>query len=91
MVALGGVTGQHVGRLRRVYQRFGEERALPFHHLVAAIVDLDPLLIVDLGCGISGDLERVEANAGLGTEQDDPSAGHRSRKRAIVAGSGMIS
>jgi trans-aconitate 2-methyltransferase len=38
-----------------LYQRFGEERALPFHHLVAAIVDLDPLLIVDLGCG-SGSL-----------------------------------
>jgi trans-aconitate 2-methyltransferase len=33
------------------YQRFGGERALPFHHLVAAVFDIDPLFVVDLGCG----------------------------------------
>ncbi len=36
------------------YLRFAAERALPFNHLVAAVADLDPRLVVDLGCGPGG-------------------------------------
>jgi trans-aconitate 2-methyltransferase len=36
------------------YLRFASERALPFHHLVAAIARLDPRVVVDLGCGPGG-------------------------------------
>jgi len=33
------------------YLRFAEQRALPFHHLVAALELLEPASVVDLGCG----------------------------------------
>jgi len=33
------------------YLRYASERALPFHHLVAAVDHLEPETIVDLGCG----------------------------------------
>ena len=33
------------------YLRFAIERSLPFRHLVAAIGELDPSVVVDLGCG----------------------------------------
>jgi trans-aconitate 2-methyltransferase len=36
------------------YLRFESERALPFHHLVAALTSLYPLRVVDLGCGSGG-------------------------------------
>jgi trans-aconitate 2-methyltransferase len=36
------------------YLRFEKERALPFHHLIAAAGDIDPRLVVDLGCGSGG-------------------------------------
>jgi trans-aconitate 2-methyltransferase len=36
------------------YLRFAPERALPFRHLVAAVDDLEPSTVVDLGCGPGG-------------------------------------
>lgn len=36
------------------YLRFAEERALPFRHLVAAVSQLEPRTIADLGCGPGG-------------------------------------
>jgi trans-aconitate 2-methyltransferase len=33
------------------YLRFETERALPFHHLVAAVDHLEPASVIDLGCG----------------------------------------
>jgi trans-aconitate 2-methyltransferase len=33
------------------YLRFGEERSLPFHHLVASVGHIDPSVVIDLGCG----------------------------------------
>lgn len=36
------------------YLRYGHARALPFHHLIAAIETATPDLVVDLGCGPGG-------------------------------------
>ena len=36
------------------YLRFASERALPYHHLVAAVDHLEPEKVVDLGCGPGG-------------------------------------
>ena len=36
------------------YLRYESERALPFHHLVAAVDHLKPSTIIDLGCGPGG-------------------------------------
>lgn len=36
------------------YLRFEAERALAFHHLVAAIANTAPSFVVDLGCGSGG-------------------------------------
>ena len=36
------------------YLRYTSERALPFHHLVAAVDHLEPETVVDLGCGPGG-------------------------------------
>jgi trans-aconitate 2-methyltransferase len=36
------------------YLRYASERALPFRHLVAAVNDLEPRIVVDLGCGPGG-------------------------------------
>jgi len=33
------------------YLRFESQRALPFHHLVAAVDHLEPATVIDLGCG----------------------------------------
>jgi trans-aconitate 2-methyltransferase len=33
------------------YNRYSQERALPFHHLVCAVDQLEPTTVVDLGCG----------------------------------------
>jgi trans-aconitate 2-methyltransferase len=33
------------------YLVFADERALPFHHLAAAVVHLRPRLVLDIGCG----------------------------------------
>jgi trans-aconitate 2-methyltransferase len=36
------------------YLQYADERALPFRHLIAAVDDLEPTSIVDLGCGPGG-------------------------------------
>lgn len=36
------------------YLAFADQRALPFHHLVAALRSLQPRLVLDVGCGPGG-------------------------------------
>ena len=69
------------------YLRFSDERALPFRHLVAAIGDLRPTTIVDLGCGPGGLtatlLDRWPAAQIIGFDTSQEMIGH-ARRRVIA-------
>jgi trans-aconitate 2-methyltransferase len=66
------------------YLSFAAERALPFHHLVAAVAHLEPRIIVDLGCGPGGLtaslLERWPAARILGIDSSEEMIAHAGRR-----------
>lgn len=66
------------------YLRFAAERALPFHHLVAAVAHLEPRHVADLGCGPGGLtaslLERWPAARILGIDTSEEMIGHARRR-----------
>ena len=66
------------------YLRFASERALPFHHLVAAVDHVDPRVVVDLGCGPGGLtatlLERWPAAHIVGVDASEEMIAHAGRR-----------
>ena len=69
------------------YLRFGAERSLPFRHLVAAVEHLEPVSVVDLGCGPGGLtatlLERWPKAFILGLDTSTEMIAH-ARRRAVT-------
>ena len=67
------------------YLRFAIERSLPFHHLVAAIGELDPSVVVDLGCGpgllTESLLERWPTAQIVGVDSSEEMIDHARRRK----------
>ena len=66
------------------YLRFASERALHFRHLVAAVDNLEPRIVVDLGCGPGGLtatlLERWPAAWIIGVDTSEEMVAHAQRR-----------
>ena len=80
------------------YLRYASERALPFHHLVAAVDHLEPATIVDLGCGSGGLtatlLERWPAARIIGVDTSEEMIEHarrRAGRRCFRSGGHLLS